>query len=360
MTPMQRYQDYIVQYGFTECPQQKIALAYLQQVYEAIIHSEQQAKYWQNRLAKYLTGKSQLIKGVYLWGHVGVGKTWLMDIFYDALPEENKYRVHFHRFMQQVHQQLKQLQGEMSPLQKVAKQLANQTRVICLDEFLVTDIADAMILENLLHALFAEGIVLITTANTPPQDLYKEGLQQDRFAPARKLLQQHLTVVQVAGQDFRLRAQEAAGTYFYPLNAFADEWMQKKFIYYTKNTPVKAGQLQLLDRLISVNGYSDQVVWFDFEVICSPPRSQLDFLEIAKHFKTVLISNVPKINPEQHNKISYFIKLIDVFYDAGIKLILTAAVPVKEIYTKGRLLFEFQRTQSRLIEMQGEEYLLKK
>lgn len=360
MTPIEIYNQAIVSGEYKSDPQQKQAIMQLQRVYEELTRIPARSSQWKRLINKISKNNELPIKGVYLWGGVGIGKTWLMDIFYQTLPMPNKMRMHFHRFMQQVHLALKELQGHADPLKLVAQRFAKQAKVICFDEFLVNDIVDAMILANLLKALFAEGITLVTTANTPPDDLYRNGIQREYFMPAIALLKQHLEVLHLTTEyDYRLRVLEQAGTYYYPLDAQAELFMLNSFKQLTRIDVANAehAPLTIEGREIPVIAHCNQVAWFDFNVLCNVPRSQLDYLEIAHCFATVLLSNIPKIQPHQDNLIRYLINLVDVFYDAKVKLIITAAVPVNEIYTAGRLAFEFKRTQSRLLEMQSKEYL---
>ena len=353
MTPLDYYQQQIASGEFQANPLQQQAIIYLQRIYDELINPQNRPR------KKWLFKKSQQkpVKGVYLWGGVGIGKTWLMDTFYYCLPEP-KLRLHFHRFMQLVHQQLQTLQGETDPLKKIAKQFAKQTSIICLDEFLVHDITDAMILANLLDALFTENITLVTTANVAPDNLYHNGLQRGRFLPAISLLKKHLETVHLTSQtDYRLRTLEQAGTYFFPLNEHATKCMQTAFRKFTHDSEIISKPLEINNREIMTLGYSSDIVWFDFNTICNVPRSQLDYLEIAKYFSTVLISNVPQIKIEQDNIARYLINLVDVCYDTHVKLIISAEVAIDELYPTGRLSFEFKRTRSRLLEMQSLDYL---
>ena len=354
-SPLQHYYHQVNEGKFQANLLQNKAMLNLQRVYDELIATENTTrKHWFLR-----TKKTNFVKGLYLWGGVGIGKTWLMDIFYENVPIP-KLRLHFHRFMQQIHLQLKQLQGEINPLQKIAKQLANQARLICLDEFLVNDITDAMLLANLLTALFAEGITLITTANVAPDDLYRNGLQRGRFIPAIELIKKHLEIFHLTSDvDYRLRTLEQAGTYFYPLNDHSAQCMQNNFLKFAHGATINYGNLAINEREIKTLCYASDVVWFDFNDICQMPRSQLDYLEIARYFSTVLISNVHQISEHEDNIARYLINLVDVFYDAHVKLIISAVKPVSELYLKGRLSFEFARTRSRLLEMQSRDYLQK-
>ena len=298
------------------------------------------------------------IRGLYLWGGVGIGKTYLMDVFFQCLPFKRKMRLHFHVFMQQVHYQLRSVQGQKNPLQLVAKQFAKQTDIICFDEFFVTDIADAMLLSGLFQALFARGVCLVATSNQPPDDLYKSGLQRNNFLPAIALIKEHTEVIAFdSKKDYRLRTLQQAGVYFTPLNETSQQAMQHCFDSLAHGSACYGDIQYIAERPIQTIAIAHDVVWYDFKVICNVPRSQHDYLEIAQMYSTVLISNVPKIPVLNETAITYLINLIDVFYDAKVKLILSAATAVDDIYSEGRQLFAFQRTRSRLIEMQSADYL---
>lgn len=347
MTPLEHYQQAITRAEFKSNALQEQVMLALQHIYDELLTPKK-------------LFKKHNVKGLYLWGGVGIGKTWLMDTFYQCLPIP-KLRMHFHRFMQHVHHELRSLQGQADPLKKVAKHLAKQARVICLDEFLVNDITDAMLLANLLDALFNEGITLITTTNIAPDDLYHNGLQRNNFLPAIALIKKHLQVWHLQSMiDYRLRDLTATGTYFFPLNADAELFMQQHFQHLTHDYPIQVEPLTIADRKVKILGAASDVVWFDFHDICHVPRSQMDYLEIAKDYSTVLVSNVPQITAHQDNTARYLINLVDVFYDARVKLILSAAVAIDDLYPTGRFSFEFDRTRSRLLEMQSRAYLHKK
>lgn len=348
-----RYQQFIASGEFSPDPAQEKIVHQLQQVLD-----EWRKKENANFISKLFLN-SNVISGFYLWGGVGAGKTWLMDMFYHELPTQKKLRLHFHQFLFGVHKALKKFQGQLDPLKLVAQELAEQADFICFDEFMVSDITDAMILGNLLSALFAEGITLISTSNVKPEDLYRNGLQRDRFLPAIELLKQHMRVVHIeTTTDYRLRTLESAGVYFYPLNEKSEEAMWTQFRHLSNGEWEEAKILTIADRPIPTLYCSSNTAWFDFNVLCQVPRSQQDYLEIACTFPTVLLSHVPKIPSEADHLITYLINLVDIFYDARVKLIISAAVPVQELYSEGgRLSFSFQRTCSRLLEMQSHEYL---
>jgi len=296
--------------------------------------------------------------GLYLWGGVGRGKTYLVDTFHDSLPFDKKLRVHFHRFMQRVHAELKQLEGEKNPLLIVADTLAGEAQVVCFDEFFVTDIADAMILGGLMEALFARGVTLVATSNIEPRYLYENGLQRQRFLPAIALIEKYTSVINVdAGVDYRLRTLQQAELYHSPLDAGADESLQRSFEQLAPEAGKHGERIEINGRYLTVRCLADDVAWFDFEQLCDGPRSQNDYIELARIFHAVLISGVPAFDATMDDQARRFVNLVDEFYDRNVKLVLTAAKPLLELYGGGRLEFEFQRTISRLQEMQSHDYL---
>ena len=304
--------------------------------------------------------KPRLVKGMYLWGGVGVGKTFLMDCFYHTLPVSKKIRLHFHQFMSFVHAELNKHQGKKEPLQLIAAELAKKTLVLCFDEFFVTDIADAMLLGRLLEALFAEGVCLVATSNVEPDELYKNGLQRQHFLPAIALLKQGVEVMHLTGHtDYRLRHLKHAGVFYIPNDESAQDNMEKSFSLLSHNEAARSDALELLGREIPVVKQTAELVWFDFKVICGVPRSQEDYLALAGKYSTIFVSDLPILPPQSRDKISLFIKLVDVLYDARRRLVLSAEAPMEKIYFHGRLSFEYTRTLSRLQEMQSEDYFLK-
>ena len=298
------------------------------------------------------------VTGLYIWGGVGRGKTWLLDLFYNHLPIEQKLRVHFHRFMREIHEELARLKEQPDPLKVVAKRLASRTRVLCLDEFFVSDIGDAMILAQLLEALFDQGVALVTTSNTKPDNLYRDGLQRARFLPAIALLNQHTRVMELDGKtDYRLLFLEHARIYHTPLGPEVNQALADEFEKLAPETGQLGGTINVLNRDVSVKRVADDVVWFDFHALCGPPRSQADYLELARSFHTVLISDIPTLTPTQDDLARRFLYLLDEFYDRKVKLIISAEQPPESLYQGKRLAFEFQRAESRLLEMQSREYL---
>lgn len=297
------------------------------------------------------------VPGLYFWGDVGRGKTYLMDWFVEGLALPDKRRVHFHHFMREVHGVMSTLPKQPDPLEVVADQLRAETRVLCLDEFLVTDITDAMLLHNLLRALFARGMTLVTTANTRPDDLYRNGLQRQLFLPAIALLKQHTQVFELdGGVDYRLRALTQAGVFFCNSEPCAMD-LAAYFERLTGGHEVVSNTITINDRALPVQRLGSDIVWFDFAVLCGTARSASDYIEIAQEFHTVLLSGVPVLTAQHESAARRFLHLVDEFYDQRIKLVLSAAAPVAELYGGGLSEFAHERLISRLIEMQSTAYL---
>ena len=297
-------------------------------------------------------------RGVYFWGGVGRGKSFLMDCFFDAVPYRRKKRIHFHAFMQRIHRDLQRFSGEADPLQQVAIQIARETRLLCFDEFHVSDIADAMILGRLLGALFEKGVVLVMTSNYPPERLYPDGLQRENFLPAIEMLMKNLDVFKLdAGTDYRLRTMEQVEIYHHPVDAAAELKMVDDFRKLAGVEGEQGSHIEIMGRQIDAVRRAPGVIWFDFRALCCGPRSQNDYLEIARSYHTVLLSNLPKMTPHQASEARRFTWLVDIFYDRKVKLVITADCPPDELYTMGTMSSEFLRTVSRLTEMQSREYL---
>ena len=297
-------------------------------------------------------------RGLYLWGGVGRGKTWLMDMFFESLPFPEKRRRHFHRFIHDVHTELKGLQNQESPLEAVAERMAGDTRVLCFDEFFVTDIADAMILGGLFEGLFKRGVALVATSNVPPSDLYKDGLQRQRFLPAIDLIESHVEVLNVDGAtDYRLRQLTQAGTYLISSAPDTPKRLEALFAELAHYGSVTDGTIEIEGRTIPVVRQSSSAVWFEFDAICSGPRSQDDYIEIAREYQSVIVADVPILDSLRENPARRFIALVDELYDRNVNLIVSAAAPPMELYRGEKLTFPFERTISRLIEMQSEDYL---
>lgn len=296
-------------------------------------------------------------KGIYLHGPVGVGKTFLLDLFYQYLPYRYKARFHFHHFMQQVDAKLRQLQGEKNPLQKIALELSKSVKLLCFDEFMVHDVAHAMILAEFLQALVTRGVVLVMTSNTAPEHLYLNGVQRARFLPVIALIQQHCQVLRLEEKkDYRLGKAPLFEAYLCPAGPEADQKLNQQFMSLASSVEEK-GALRVQNRAIPYIKCSVRAVWFDFAVICNLPRSQLDYLEIADRFDTVFVSNVPVLTEKDTAAVILLMHFIDVMYDRGVRLLLSAAVPLEQLYRKGEMLKEFKRTLSRLHEMQSLDYM---
>lgn len=351
MTPLEQYQHDLQEKKIVADSAQQNAVVQLERIYQALVFKQRHSK------LSFLNFKQKaLIKGLYMWGGVGRGKTYLMDLFFNALPFKNKCRLHFHQFMAKVHRELRMLQGHKNPLEVVASQWAKQFDILCFDEFVVIDIADAMILSLLLETLFIKGVTLMATSNVPPRDLYKEGIQRQRFLPAIALLQQHTQILNVdSGTDYRVQNKKEKYRYLVSLEN-ESPWMCDHFIEMSGGKVPQAKKLSLLGRTLSCLGMENKVVWFDYATLCQTPRASEDYLELAARFKVLLLSGVLQMDSEKDNEARRFINLIDVLYDAHVQLIISAQVPVENLYTGSRLAFEFERTKSRLWEMQSPTY----
>jgi cell division protein ZapE len=303
-------------------------------------------------------GRDVRVRGIYLWGGVGRGKTFLMDLFFEALDVEAKTRIHFHRMMRDVHARLKGLENVEDPLDAVAADIARETRVLCFDEFFVSDIGDAMILARLLAGLFDRGVTLVATSNAHPKDLYKDGLQRQRFLPAIELLCDCTDVVKMdSGTDYRLRMLQQAGTYLTPDDDAARQKLQR-FFDESASSQISADQaLEVNGREIRARLCAKGIAWFDFEALCDGPRSQNDYIELARWYPTIILSGVPVFDAQRNDQARRFVALVDEFYDRRVKLMLSAAAPVDSLYAGGKIGFEFERTFSRLVEMQTNDYL---
>ncbi|WP_446028328.1 cell division protein ZapE [Lelliottia amnigena] len=298
------------------------------------------------------------IRGLYMWGGVGRGKTWLMDMFYQSLPGTRKQRLHFHRFMLRVHEELTALQGHSDPLEIVADRFKAETDVLCFDEFFVSDITDAMLLGGLMKALFARGITLVATSNIPPDDLYRNGLQRARFLPAIDAIKEHCDIMNVdAGVDYRLRTLTQAHLWLSPLNEQTQGQMDKLWLALAGAKRDTSPELEINHRPLQTLGVENQTLAVSFATLCVDARSQHDYIALSRLFHTVMLSDVPVMTPLMESEARRFIALVDEFYERHVKLVVSAEVPLYEIYQGERLKFEFQRCLSRLQEMQSEEYL---
>ena len=353
MSVKQAYEAELKTRGYTSDPAQLRAVDALERC-----ASEWTAfKSARSNALKKLINRPDIPRGVYLYGGVGRGKSFLMDCFYNAVPLNRKTRLHFHEFMREVHRELSNLQGTVNPLDVLAKQIAKKYRLICFDEFHVADITDAMILHRLLAALFENGVGMVTTSNFRPDDLYPGGMHRDRILPAIALLNANLEIINVDnGVDYRRRTLEQVKFYHVPLGAQADAEMRDAF-HRIAETQDENPVLHIESREIHARRKAGGVVWFDFKTLCGGPRSQNDYLEIATQFHTVFLSDVPQMPLRMASEARRFTWLVDVLYDRRVKLVLSAQVAPEQLYTEGPLAHEFPRTVSRLHEMQSKEFL---
>lgn len=354
---LQRYRTALQEAGHTEDAKQRQVLQGFIRLRHDLLQGEQSA--WQRIAYRLGFGKPvTTARGLYLWGSVGRGKTWLMDLFYESLPFPEKRRAHFHRFMQSVHAGLKRHREVQDPLRAVAADLAAEARVICLDELFVTDIADAMLLAGLFSHLIERGVALVFTSNVPPSGLYRDGLQRQRFLPAIDLLERHCDVVSLDGDtDYRLRQLTQRSIYLDSTDPGTSTSLDKLFGELSDGVRIDARSIDIEGRDIPVVKLAENVVWFEFTALCEGPRSQNDYVSLAREFQTVLVSNVPVFDSTTENAARRFIAMVDEFYDRRVNLVISAAAAPTELYRGEKLAFEFERTASRLIEMQSEEYL---
>ncbi|WP_257285534.1 cell division protein ZapE [Endozoicomonas sp. SESOKO1] len=358
MTPQDCYHRDISQKGFSRDPAQAEVVKHLQNLYERLIQSPRGSLL--TKIKGALGKPREPLRGLYFWGGVGRGKTWLMDTFYHCLPFQDKLRLHFHHFMRRVHAELKTLEGQKNPLSIVAERLSKEARIICFDEFFVSDITDAMILAGLMEQLFQRGVTLVATSNVDPDLLYKDGLQRTRFLPAIDLIKKHALVVNVDGNiDYRLRLLEKAETYYWPLNETSREKLEQIFSELASDPDhIESGQgIEISGRPINTVKLCKDVAWFTFTDLCDGPRSQNDYIELARLYHSIILQAVPRFDANRNDQARRFINLIDEFYDRGVKLILSSEVQLEALYVSGTLSFEFKRTRSRLQEMQSTEYL---
>jgi len=339
-------------------PAQARAVGRLEGLYHALQGHAPAARGWLGRLG--LSGAQPAPRGLYIWGPVGRGKSMLMDLFFATAPVERKRRVHFHAFMLDVHNRMERERRARSrqPILQVADQLAAEAHLLCFDEFQVNDIADAMILERLFRALFDAGTVVVATSNRHPERLYENGLQRDRFLPFIALLQERLDIVELdSGRDYRLARMIGKPTYFHPLDNKAHRALEEAFTALTEDMPERSETLTVMARPVEVPRAAGHTAWFSFEELCAQPLSAVDYLALAERFAAFVVEGIPRLSPNQRNEAQRFHILIDTLYEAHALLIASAEVPPDQIYVEGDGSFEFQRTVSRLYEMQSEDYV---
>ncbi len=351
-SPLTRYGNLASQGGIIADPGQETVLKALDSLWHSL--QKQRRLTLLDRIRRAQPGA---IPGLYIWGGVGRGKTWLMDLFFEHLPVERKQRVHFHRFMQRIHRSLAEQGQVRDPLPRIAAEWAKKCSVLCLDEFFVSDIADAMLLGGLLEGLFLNGVTLVTTSNIAPDGLYADGLQRAKFLPAIELIKKNTRVIELSGNtDFRLRILEQSEIFHFPLDESADRVMTESFNRMSAECELNH-DLDINGRNFHARRRGDGIVWFEFNELCGKPRGSIDFIEIARAFNTVMLSNMPRLGQDDSNAARRFVNLVDEFYDRNVKLLISADAPIRELYSGQKLEFEFRRTISRLIEMQSRDYL---
>ncbi|MGS1416699.1 cell division protein ZapE [Serratia marcescens] len=366
LSPLSRYQQALDAGEYQADEVQRRAVAQLDRIYQALLQKPAASAPeggLRGKLSRLLgkggeTAPQRPVQGLYMWGGVGRGKTWLMDMFFHSLPGDRKMRLHFHRFMLRVHEELTELQGRENPLEIVADGFKAETDVLCFDEFFVSDITDAMLLATLLQALFARGITLVATSNIPPDDLYRNGLQRARFLPAIDLINEYCDVMNVdAGIDYRLRTLTQAHLYLTPLNDQTRATLDRMFVKLAGKAGEDAPVLQINHRPLQAIRSVDGVLAVDFHTLCEEARSQLDYIALSRLYHSVILYNVQVMGPLKENTARRFLALVDEFYERHVKLVIGAEASMFEIYQGERLKFEYQRCLSRLQEMQSEEYL---
>lgn len=354
MSPKAWYQAVSEREGFIHDAAQAAAIDKLDELWQELVDFKQK----RNRFLGRSLLSPKVPQGLYLWGGVGRGKSFLMDAFYACVPYQRKRRVHFHHFMAEVHKQLRELKDRPDPMKALAARIAETTRLLCFDEFHVSDIADAMILARLVESLFGYGVVLVMTSNYPPSGLYPNGLQRQNFLPAIAMLERELEVINVdSGNDYRMRELSREPLFMVPDDDTARERMRSLFQHLAGNNVLSDEAIEVLGRQIPVVQEANTVIWFDFDAICGGPRAQTDYLEIARSYHTVMVSGIPRLSAAKSSEARRFTWLVDVFYDHRVKLVASSAVAPEEIYTEGTQSSEFFRTVSRLVEMQSRSYL---
>jgi len=362
MSILDEYTRQLKQKSFDHDPEQRKAVDDLAQLQSNLLKHFQLQQSLTYKIKKTLRLSVPDLSGIYIWGDVGRGKTWLMDMFFDSfddsvLIKKHKIRLHFHHFMRTIHDQLSIVGEQKNPLQLIAKAFASRYRLLCLDEFHVSDITDAMLLYGLLETLFKEGVVLVATSNQTPDDLYKNGLQRARFLPAIALIKLHTHTIRLNGDvDHRLRLLEKADTW-HITSQDSQSILESRFRELATCPAQTNHKIHINYRAIDTLLYTEEIIWFDFQVICGDQRGSDDYIEIAQQFHTVFISNIPQLNDGHNDRAKRFINMIDEFYDRNINLLCSAQTRPENIYTGKQLAFEFQRTISRLLEMRSHEYM---
>ncbi|WP_107884565.1 cell division protein ZapE [Neisseria elongata] len=353
-SPLTWYQVASQQAAFIRDAAQARAIEHLDRLWTELMMFKRK----RNRFLGRSLRSPQLPKGLYFYGGVGRGKSFLMDAFYGCLPYRRKRRVHFHAFMAEIHQRLRGLKSEANPLKAVAAEIAKETRVLCFDEFHVSDIADAMILGRLLENLFNEGVVLVATSNYAPSELYPQGQNRSSFLPTIALIEEKLTILNVdGGEDYRHRTLTAAEVFYIPANDENERKLADLFTQVVAGQAERPSEIEIHGRMLRCKKRTDKAIWFDFRMLCFGPRSQADYLYLSEHYEMIFVSGIEKLSQAERAEARRLTWLIDVMYDYRVKFCATCDVPVDEIYVEGDFAQEFVRTASRLTEMQSQEYL---
>lgn len=361
MTPTKHYQQALKEKQIQSDTAQKKAVRQLQKLFDSLIENYDVEQGWLSRIkSRFSNNNIKPIKGIYFWGGVGRGKTYLVDMFFDCLPFEEKMRMHFHRFMQMIHQELKQHRDKEDPLTLVADKIAGEYYVICFDEFHVSDITDAMLLAGLFKGLFERGVTLVATSNIEPDRLYWGGLQREQFLPAIELIKTHTLVSNVdSGIDYRLEYLDKAEIYHSTLDDSAQALLEESFNQLAPDAGLINQSITIEGRDIETVRMADGIIWFEFDALCDGPRGAADYIELARCFQTVLIANVPVLDDLRVDVAKRFMTMVDEFYDRNVKLMITAAAKPDKLYKGKRLVESFVRTVSRLNEMATHDYLAK-
>ena len=355
-SPLTWYQAASQQTAFIRDAAQARAIEHLDRLWTELMMFKRK----RNRFLGRSLRSPQLPKGLYFYGGVGRGKSFLMDAFYGCLPYRRKRRVHFHAFMAEIHQRLRGLKSEANPLKAVAAEIAKETRVLCFDEFHMSDIADAMILGRLLKNLFNEGVVLVATSNYAPSELYPQGQNRSSFLPTIASIEEKLTILNVdGGEDYRHRTLTAAEVFYIPANDENERKLADLFTQVTAGQAERPSEIEIHGRMLRCKKRTDKAIWFDFRMLCFGPRSQADYLYLSEHYKMIFVSGIEKLSQAERAEARRLTWLIDVMYDYRVKFCATCDVPVGEIYVEGDFAQEFVRTASRLTEMQSQEYVLR-
>jgi len=362
MPIFEEYNKQLEQKSYQRDPEQQKAVEHLAQLQLQLIDQLHQKQTLAYKIKSFLNLSSPTLSGCYIWGDVGRGKTWLMDMFFDSfdnysLVGERKIRLHFHHFMQAIHDQLSMIGEQKKPLRFIAKAFARRYQLLCLDEFHVSDITDAMLLYGLLETLFEQGVVLVATSNQAPDSLYKNGLQRDRFLPAIELIKQHNQIINLRGKvDHRLRLLEKADTW-HLISENSDSILELRFLELITSPAQRDYKVHINYRIIETILYTNDIIWLEFQIICGDKRGSADYIEIARQFHTVFINNIPRMNDGQNDKAKRFINMIDEFYDRNVNLLCSAEARPEQLYSGIQFAFEFKRTISRLQEMRSHEYM---